>query len=102
MRGLGWMVEEDPFDDDTPLGSKRFTNVLAILDPDAPRRLVLACHYDSKIDREGVFVGATDSAVPCAMMLNLAKVMQGALNKHRQTVSTEVCSSYFYILYIVE
>lgn len=87
MDGLGWTVEEDSFDGDTPLGMKRFTNVIATLDPDASRHLVLACHYDSKIDRESVFVGATDSAVPCAMMMNLAKVMQAALDKFRQTRS---------------
>jgi hypothetical protein len=35
--------------------------------------LCIACHYDSKISPEG-FVGATDSAVPCAMLLNLGKL----------------------------
>ncbi len=32
------------------------------------RRLVLGAHYDSKITPTG-FLGATDSAVPCSMML---------------------------------
>jgi glutaminyl-peptide cyclotransferase len=36
---------------------------------------VIACHYDSLEKPEG-FVGATDSAVPCAMMLNMAKTMR--------------------------
>nr|XP_045617079.1 glutaminyl-peptide cyclotransferase-like isoform X2 [Procambarus clarkii] len=85
MRDLGWTVEESAFDDNTPFGQKRFTNIIANLNPNAPRHLVLACHYDSKIDREGTFIGATDSAVPCAMMLNLAKVMQANLDQHRQT-----------------
>nr|XP_045617078.1 glutaminyl-peptide cyclotransferase-like isoform X1 [Procambarus clarkii] len=87
MRDLGWTVEESAFDDNTPFGQKRFTNIIANLNPNAPRHLVLACHYDSKIDREGTFIGATDSAVPCAMMLNLAKVMQANLDQHRQTQS---------------
>ena len=30
-----------------------------------------ACHYDSKIHPEG-FVGATDSAVPCAILMDIA------------------------------
>ncbi|XP_068218846.1 glutaminyl-peptide cyclotransferase isoform X1 [Palaemon carinicauda] len=85
MQGLGWTVEEDVFDSNTPVGSKTFTNVIATLDPQAPRHLVLACHYDSKIDREGTFIGATDSAVPCAMMLNLAKVMKPNLMGNKQT-----------------
>ena len=78
----------------TPHGVKDFTNVIATLDPEAPRRcfllkdfpsivvlvlvhqflvktnpfpfrMVIACHYDSLIKPEG-FLGATDSAVPCA------------------------------------
>ena len=31
-----------------------------------------ACHYDSKIHPEG-FIGATDSAVPCALLLDIAQ-----------------------------
>ncbi|XP_047502841.1 glutaminyl-peptide cyclotransferase-like isoform X2 [Penaeus chinensis] len=87
MQNLGWTIEEDQFDNNTPIGRKTFTNVVATLDPEAPRRLVLACHYDSKLDREGVFVGATDSAVPCAMMLHLAKVLGKSLDDSRQTQS---------------
>ncbi|XP_064090175.1 glutaminyl-peptide cyclotransferase-like isoform X2 [Macrobrachium nipponense] len=87
MKGLGWTVEEDVFDSNTPVGRKTFTNVIATLDPHAPRHLVLACHYDSKIDREGTFIGATDSAVPCAMMLNMAKVMQANLENNKKTQS---------------
>merc|ERR1712013_164020 len=50
MRGNGWNVEEDSFTDQTPHGQKQFTNIIATLDPSAARRLVIACHYDSKID----------------------------------------------------
>jgi len=77
MRGLGWNVEESSFNDQTPFGNKQFTNVIATLNPKAPRRLVVACHYDSKIEPAGVY--ATDSAVPCAMMLNLASTMNNIL-----------------------
>ncbi|CAG5051791.1 unnamed protein product [Parnassius apollo] len=76
MTDLGWEVTEDVFPDQTPMfGTLNFRNIIAKLNPDADRYLVLACHYDSKYTREHVFVGATDSAVPCAMMINLAKVM---------------------------
>lgn len=87
MNDLGWTVEEDSFGSDTPIGPKTFTNVVATLDPKAPRRLVLACHYDSKLVREGQFIGATDSAVPCAMMLNLAWVMRESLKQQARMVS---------------
>ncbi|XP_063380672.1 glutaminyl-peptide cyclotransferase [Cydia fagiglandana] len=82
MTALGWNVTEDAFDDHTPVfGTLRFKNIIATLNPNADRYLVLACHYDSKYTREHVFIGATDSAVPCAMMINLAKVMGPKLEK---------------------
>lgn len=36
---------------------------------------MLACHYDSKYFEDEEFLGATDSAVPCAMLINIAHVM---------------------------
>ncbi|KPM45888.1 hypothetical protein AK830_g648 [Neonectria ditissima] len=41
-------------------------------------RLTLVAHYDSKYDPEG-FVGATDSAAPCAMLLHVARSIEHAL-----------------------
>ncbi|KAG6464198.1 hypothetical protein O3G_MSEX014344 [Manduca sexta] len=82
MKNLGWDVTENVFPDQTPVfGTLNFKNIIAKLNPNADRYLVLACHYDSKYTREHVFVGATDSAVPCAMLINIAKVMSTQLNK---------------------
>ena len=82
MRSSGWSVDLHEFRDKTPFGVKTFTNVIATLNPDAPRRMVIACHYDSKIDPPG-FLAATDSAVPCAMMMNLAKTMKQELRRQK-------------------
>lgn len=69
----------DEFDDATPLGTKRFTNIIATLNPNAPRRLILAAHYDSKYfpdDGSGrYFLAATDSAIPCAMLIEISRVV---------------------------
>lgn len=48
LRALNWDVEEDSFDAMTPYGEKPFTNVIATKNPEAPRRLILAAHFDSK------------------------------------------------------
>lgn len=48
MKKLSWHIEEDSFNDTTPYGVKRFTNVIATKDPKAPRRVILAAHFDSK------------------------------------------------------
>jgi len=87
MKGKGWSVEEDRFRDKTPHGMKQFTNIIATLDPSAARRLVIACHYESKIDPPGVY--ATDSAVPCSMMLNLATTMKDQLIQRRSDLTLQ-------------
>lgn len=48
LRKLDWHIEEDTFNDTTPYGVKQFTNVIATKDPFAPRRVILAAHFDSK------------------------------------------------------
>lgn len=42
--------------------------------------LTLVAHYDSKYQPEG-FLGATDSAAPCAMLLHIAKVVDGYVQR---------------------
>lgn len=82
---LYWKVETHRFTDTTPLGEKEFTNIIATWSPlpksnprfalpENERRIVLAAHYDSKLfDFE--FVAATDSAVPCALLLDLVRTL---------------------------
>ena len=42
-----WHVELIPFEAPTPLGPRKFTNIVMTRDPGAARKLVLAAHYDS-------------------------------------------------------
>lgn len=112
MTALGWDVETDKFTDQTPVvcsffktfmaiklsnkgyflinqGAKEFENIITTLDPNAPRRLVLACHYDSKFfpnKKTQTFIGATDSAVPCAMMITLARDLAPKLDQLKSGV----------------
>ncbi|KAM4697015.1 glutaminyl-peptide cyclotransferase-like protein [Rhinophrynus dorsalis] len=79
----GWTVDLDLFDAVTPRGSLSFGSVVATLDPSASQRVVLACHLDSKWflpDRRGRrFIGATDSAVPCSLILEAVTVLDTRL-----------------------
>lgn len=82
MSDLGWTIESDIFYATTPIfGLLEFENIIARLNPNAKRYLALACHFDSKYTRERNFIGATDSAVPCAQLINLATVMNKYLPK---------------------
>ncbi|KAI0780589.1 hypothetical protein BD413DRAFT_498412 [Trametes elegans] len=87
LKKLDWHVEEDTFNDTTPYGVKRFTNVIATKDPSAPRRVIVAAHFDSKFFAtypQNQFVGATDSAAPCAFMLDLAETLNPLLNERQE------------------
>lgn len=79
----------DRFDEKTPMGVKTFENIIAYSNPNADRYLLLAAHYDSKYFAEGEFLGATDSAVPCAMMINLLKTLQGPAMVELQSRTTQ-------------
>lgn len=93
MRGYGWKVNLDNFNANTPYGIKSMANIIATypigksftsssnVDPAVLNRVVFACHYDSKYFSNAQFIAATDSAVPCAMLLDMADYLQQNANK---------------------
>lgn len=88
LRSLGYTVERDRFiaNPPAPHAARFMTNIVATLNPSAPRQLVLACHHDSKYEASGTFIGATDSAVPCAMMLDIAASLAGTITNNEVTL----------------
>ncbi|KAH6570214.1 hypothetical protein BASA50_011331 [Batrachochytrium salamandrivorans] len=78
---LGWGIEQDQFSDSTPFGVKHFNNIIVTKDPAALRKLVLAAHFDSKYFEEFEFIGATDSSVPCAILVDIAKTINELLQE---------------------
>lgn len=79
-----WRFEVDAFQADTPVQPNvSFANVVATRDPPGVTggdvgRLTLVAHYDSKREPDG-FVGAVDSAVPCALIMWVVKQVDSAL-----------------------
>ncbi|KAH6918334.1 glutaminyl-peptide cyclotransferase-like protein [Coprinopsis sp. MPI-PUGE-AT-0042] len=91
LKALNWHVELDEFTDNTPYGPKKFANVIATKDPKAARRLILSAHFDSKFFPtypENQFLGATDSAAPCAMMLDVAEALNPLLDDRLKRMSS--------------
>lgn len=87
LKKLNWHIEEDTFEEDTPFGKKQFTNIIATWDPTAPRRLILAAHFDSKYfanPPDNQFVGATDSAAPCAFILDVVETLTPLLDDRQK------------------
>lgn len=96
LGNLKWHIHIDEFEEETPVfGTLNFKNIIATINPKADRYLVLACHYDSKYFKNEVFVGATDSAVPCAMLLNLAKVLKNELNRLKNNTKLNIKLIFF-------
>jgi hypothetical protein len=81
FKNLNWHIEEDEFISETPMGNKTFKNIIATKDPRASKRITFAAHFDSKYFKDFKFVAATDSAVPCAIMIDLAISLNDALEK---------------------
>ncbi|KAH0561924.1 hypothetical protein GP486_003369 [Trichoglossum hirsutum] len=70
-----------------------FVNLIATRDPPWAQsgevgRLTLVAHYDSKLYPTG-FIGATDSAAPCAMLMHIARSVDEALTKKWSAMEAE-------------
>lgn len=87
LENSGWHVSLDTFVvRETPLGVRNFSNIIATQNNKAngninlENRIVLACHYDSKYfepeEQMDGFTGAIDSAVPCAMILDIVNYLK--------------------------
>jgi hypothetical protein len=65
-------------DKDVPFANLIFRRDPPWADTGDVSRLTLVAHYDSKYTPEG-FIGATDSAAPCAMLMHVARSIEEAL-----------------------
>ncbi|KAM7356024.1 glutaminyl cyclase [Cochliomyia hominivorax] len=85
LQSLGFNTEVDEFSEKVPIfGNVTFATIVGITNPEASDFLALSCHYDSKyFPNDPGFVGATDSAVPCAILLNTAKTLNSYLLKNK-------------------
>ncbi|KAI5920715.1 glutaminyl-peptide cyclotransferase [Camillea tinctor] len=70
-----------------------FANLVFARDPPWARagdvgRLTLVAHYDSLYEPEG-FVGAVDSAAPCAMLMHVARSIDAALTRKWEAMEAD-------------
>ncbi|KAJ6015515.1 hypothetical protein N7540_010106 [Penicillium herquei] len=83
-----WEIDLQNSTSQTPVSNGKdvpFVNVIAHRDPPGAsvgdvERLTLVAHYDSKLTPEG-FIGAIDSAAPCAMIMHAMRSIDIALDK---------------------
>lgn len=83
----GWTCREQSFEEETPKGPIRFTNLRARFgtDPDfrAPVQGLLTCHIDTKPGIPG-FTGANDGASGAAAILETARILAGEPARARE------------------
>ena len=87
-----WRVIEDTFVADTPYGPKQFNNLVFTHNPEAAMKFVLAAHTDSKYFPSAPmngFVGATDSAAPCAILVDVAEALSEWLDEREEQYDRE-------------
>ena len=94
-----WNITFQNSTSQTPLNQEfPFVNLIATRDPPwtSPGhvgRLNLVAHYDSKISPAG-FIGATDSAAPCAMIMHAVRAIDAALSKKWTRMKAEDVDSF--------
>lgn len=76
LRKNDFFVEIDSFIDSTPYGPVQFSNIIGTWNKyNNTKRVIISAHYDSKLFNF-YFIGATDSIVPCGMMLDLVEFVK--------------------------
>lgn len=81
LTAAGWMVVEEAFERDTPMGKIKFVNLRARFPSGSgdtwkqPIEGLLCAHIDSKYFKDQVFLGADDSASACGAIVEIAKLL---------------------------
>lgn len=67
-------VTFDSFQQNTIIGNVTFTNIIAPYSKIySSKKIILACHFESKNFQNFEFLGATDAALPCSFLLEFSK-----------------------------
>ncbi|KAL5342813.1 hypothetical protein BJX70DRAFT_385991 [Aspergillus crustosus] len=91
-----WNIEYQNSTSVTPVSEGKevpFVNFIAYRDPPWAAKgdvgmLTLVAHYDSKYEPEG-FIGAIDSAAPCAMIMHAMRSIDDALSRKWKSMESE-------------
>ncbi len=97
LRGLGWQVRRQTFTRKTSIGEVEFVNLRARFAPaDSDKlwrrgvRVLLCSHYDTKLYRDLVFVGANDPGSSIGALLEAGRVLAS-----RPALAAEVELAFF-------
>ncbi len=80
---LGVEIGEQPFVARTPFGDKDMKNIIAVLPGKSRDIIVIGAHYDTKLFKDKVFVGANDGASGSGLLLEIVRCL--ALRENEPT-----------------
>jgi hypothetical protein len=76
LKKCGWKVEEQAFEETTPIGRVRFVNLIANHGEFRKEARYLLCsHYDTKVFDQISFVGANDGGSSTGALIEMARVL---------------------------
>jgi len=78
LKAAGLQVDQDHFTPDTPLGPEAMNNIVGRLPGKggaAQRTIILATHYDTKVESKFRFVGANNGGSGTGLLLALAPIL---------------------------
>ncbi|MBI4460413.1 MAG: M28 family peptidase [Acidobacteria bacterium] len=75
LQAAGWAVEQDPFTAQAPHGPVPMNNIIGRHAGRTDRAIVLAAHYDTKLQNSFRFVGANDGGSGTGLLLALAPIL---------------------------
>jgi Zn-dependent M28 family amino/carboxypeptidase len=76
LSAMDLTVQEQPFVAETPLGPIEMVNLIVTLPGRRSDKILLTGHYDTKLFREFVFVGANDGGSSGAFLIELARALK--------------------------
>ena len=76
LSAMGLTVHEQAFVGQTPLGPIEMVNLIVRLPGKRTDRILFTGHYDTKLFKDQVFVGASDGASSGAFLIELARVLK--------------------------
>lgn len=85
LKGSRLAVKTDEFVVTTPFGEKSMVNLTAEVPGESREVIIVASHYDTKLYKDMLFIGANDPATSVATLLELGRVLGAGQNKPKLT-----------------
>jgi len=76
LADMGVTMQEQPFIATTPIGPIEMVNLIAVLPGTRSDRILFTGHYDTKLYKDIVFLGASDGASSAALLVELVRSLK--------------------------